>query len=95
MRLRSLNLLLDAVLGMAHPKRVVILGSSSLLATAPSLGEPGQPLETSDDADLLVQPVDDELAAILDEAVGPQSLFARRNGCHSPSVFDRELTRRD
>lgn len=75
--------LLDAVLGLAKPERINVLGSSSLLADHPVLGEPGQPLETSYDADRLLVPVDDEVAAILAEAVGQQSLFAKRNGCYA------------
>ena len=83
MRLRSLNQLLDATRALAHPNRVVVIGSSSLLPTHPELGEPGQPLETSYDSDLLLTPIDEEMAAILGEAVGQQSLFAKRYGYYA------------
>lgn len=61
----------------------MVLGSSSLLATAPQLGDPGGPLETTFDADLLVEPCDEQLAAVLHEAVGEGSLFAQRTGYHA------------
>jgi hypothetical protein len=83
MRLRSLNQLIEATRALAHPNRVVIIGSSSLLPAHPELGEPGQPLETSYDTDLLLTPIDEEMAAILGEAVGQQSLFAKRHGYYA------------
>lgn len=80
MRLRSLTQLLDATRALVRPDRIVIIGSSSLLLAHPELGEPGQPLDPSYDSDLLLSPIDDELAAVLGEAVGQQSLFAKRHG---------------
>ena len=83
MRLRSLIQLLEATRALARPDRIVIIGSSSLLPTHPGLGEPGQPLETSYDSDLLISPIDEEMAAVLGEAVGQQSLFAKRHGYYA------------
>ena len=83
MRLRSLIQLLEATQALACPNRIVIIGSSSLLPVHPELGEPGQPLETSYDTDLLLTPIDEEMAAILGEAVGQQSLFAKRHGYYA------------
>lgn len=68
-----------AVQALVHPERITVLGSSSLLATAPELGEAGQPLELSFDADLMIQPSDEEMAAIVHEALGEGSLYHRRN----------------
>ncbi len=56
MRLQFLTHLLDSVAALARPRRIVVLGSSSLLPTHPQLGESGQPLELSLDADLLLDP---------------------------------------
>lgn len=83
MRLRSLKHLVDAAKAIAQPERIVIVGSSSLLPDHPELGEPGHPLETSYDTDVLITPIDEELAAVLGEAVGQQSLFARRHGYYA------------
>lgn len=60
-----------------------MLGSSSLLATDRSLGDSGQPLELSMDADLLLIPFDDRIAAVVHEAVGEDSLFHREFGVFS------------
>jgi hypothetical protein len=68
---------------MARPDRMVIIGSSSLLPDHPELGESAQPLETSYDIDLLITPIDEGMAAILGEAVGQQSLFAKRYGYYA------------
>ncbi len=81
MHIRSLNHLVEAVRALARTERIIVLGSSSLLGTDPQLGEPGQPLELSFDADLLLHPDDDESARILHEAVGEGSLFHRRHAC--------------
>jgi len=83
MRLQFLTHLLEAVLALARSQRIIILGSSSLLPGNPELGASGQPLELSLDADLLVEPVDNMVAEILDDAVGPQSAFEQRHGYHA------------
>ena len=83
MRLRSLNRLLNSVQSLVEPDRIVICGSASLLPEHPSRGEASQPLDNSYDADLLLSPIDEEHAAILAEAVGQQSLFAKRHGYYA------------
>ena len=92
MRFRSLNQLLRVIQSLAEPGQIVIIGSSSLLPAHPDLGETGQPLEASYDADLIITPIDEEMAAILGEAVGQQSLFTKRHGYYAdilrPSMKD-------
>lgn len=83
MRLPALIHLLEAVKSLSSCERVRVLGSSALLARFPELGESGGPLELSYDADLLVHPCDERLAAMLHEAVGEGSLFAQRTGYHA------------
>lgn len=83
MRLPALIHLTEAVRALARSERIRVLGSSSLLARFPELGDDGGPLELSFDADLLVDPCDHELAALLHEAVGEGSLFAQRAGYHA------------
>jgi hypothetical protein len=83
MRLSFLIHLLDSVSALCAPKRIVIVGSSSLLPLAPQLGEPGQPLEVSLDADLLLDPIDQMTADMLQEAIGNESLFEKRNGYYA------------
>jgi hypothetical protein len=83
MRLPALKHLLSAVQSLARARSIRVLGSSALLASFPELGEAGEPLELSFDADLLVEPCDEQLAAMLHEAVGEGSLFAQRTGYHA------------
>ena len=83
MRLRSLTRLLEVARAVAEPRRIVIIGSASLLPAHPELGDTGQPLDASYDADFLLEPMDEELAAILGEAIGQQSLFTRRHGYYA------------
>lgn len=83
MRLRSLKHLLEAANAIGKPDRIIVVGSSSLLPENPTLGEEGQPLEQSYDTDMLLDPIDDELAGILAEAIGQQSLFAGRHGYYA------------
>lgn len=63
-----------------------MLGSSSLLASYPDMGEVGGSLETSYDADLLIEGVDEELAAIVQEAIGKESLFEAREGYYADTL---------
>ena len=65
---------------MARPEEIDLLGSSSLLGSDPTLGDPGQPLELSMGADLLLVPCDERVAAVVHEAVGEGSLFHREFG---------------
>ncbi len=83
MRLQFLTHLLESVEALAQPQRIVVLGSSSLLPEHPQLGNAGQPLELSLDADLLVEPIDESLAGVLKEAVGHESTFEQRQGYYA------------
>jgi len=83
MRLPFLKHLLDSVSALARPRRIVIHGSSSLLPTHPDLGEPGQPLELSLDADFLLDPVDQTTADMLKEAIGHESAFEQHHGYYA------------
>lgn len=83
MRLPALVHLIESVHSLGRSASIRVLGSSALLASFPELGETGGPLELSYDADLLVEPCDEQLAAMLHEAVGEGSLFAQRTGYHA------------
>jgi hypothetical protein len=81
MRLSALIHLVQSVRAVAQCDRIYVLGSSSLLVSFPELAEPL--LTATYDADLLVEPCDEELAAVVHEAVGEGSLFAKRTGYHA------------
>lgn len=83
MRLSALNHLIESVRSLSQCASVTVLGSAALLATRADLGEADGPLETTRDADLLIAPADDELAAMVHEALGAGSLFDARNGYHA------------
>ncbi|MEY2465613.1 MAG: hypothetical protein QOD03_134 [Verrucomicrobiota bacterium] len=83
MRLSALKHIVEAVHALAHSERIYVLGSSALLGSFPELGETSGPLELTFDADLLVDPSDEQLAALLHEAIGEGSLFAQRTGFHA------------
>lgn len=91
MRLPALKHLLGAVQSLARAERIRVLGSSALLASFPELGETGGLLELSYDADLLIEPCDEQLAAMLHEAVGEGSLFAQRTG-YNADILRLEIT---
>ena len=83
MRLPALKHLVEVVASLSRSERICVMGSSSLLGSFPDIGDAGGPLELTFDADLLVQPCDEQLAAMLHEAVGEGSLFAGRTGYHA------------
>ncbi len=83
MRLQFLTHLLNSVAALVQPRRIIVLGSSSLLPQHPQLGDAGQPLELSLDADLLLEPVDESLASVLKDAVGHESAFEQRHGYYA------------
>jgi hypothetical protein len=62
MRLRSLTHLLEELRSREASRKIVVLGSSSLLVFHPELGEGGDPLDLTYDADFLLDQVDRELA---------------------------------
>ena len=71
---------------LAPTRQIVVLGSSSLLASYPELGDPDSPLETSFDADLLIEGIDESLAAVVRESIGEGSLFQAREGYYADAL---------
>ncbi len=86
MQLRALRHLIESVQALSRSERLLVLGSSSLLPLFPDLGEEGGPLTTTFDADFLVHPASKEIADVLLEAVGANSLFESANGYHADIV---------
>jgi hypothetical protein len=83
MQIQSLRHLLAVVQAIASPEKVYVFGSAALLPEHPELGDAGQPLEVTQDADILVRPIDDALASALLEAVGKQGSFMQRFGYYA------------
>lgn len=80
MRLQSLSHVVNIAAAIAPGRRIVVLGSSSLLASFPHLGEAAGLVEPSRDADLLIEGVDAELAGVVRESIGEGSLFEAKEG---------------
>ena len=82
MRLHSLKHLVKAAGALGESRKVVVLGSASLLVSFPELGEAGL-LENTYDGDLLLEPISKEIAAFLNESLGQGSLFNSEKGYHA------------
>ncbi|MEI6070441.1 MAG: DUF6036 family nucleotidyltransferase [Verrucomicrobiae bacterium] len=82
MRLPALKHLVESVRSLGQSRKVIVLGSASLLASFPELGEM-ELLESTYDGDLLLEPINKEIAGYLVEAVGQGSLFRAEHGYHA------------
>ncbi|MCP5546372.1 MAG: hypothetical protein H7A50_03260 [Akkermansiaceae bacterium] len=91
MTLAALQQLIFAACALASDRRFVVLGSASLLASFPDLGEEDSPLSTTYDADLCPEPFDELTAIMLDEALGEQRAYYRRHGYHADILNDSIL----
>ncbi|MEX2580369.1 MAG: hypothetical protein WD342_15025 [Verrucomicrobiales bacterium] len=88
MTLASLQHLVRAARSLAEDKSLLVLGSASLLATFPELGDPEAPLSSTYDADLCPEPFDELTAVMLDEALGESRAYYRRHGYHADILRD-------
>ncbi len=91
MRVHALNHLVESARVLGQSRKVIVLGSASLLVSFPELGEQGL-LEKTYDGDLLLDPINKEIAAFLTEAIGRESLFQAQQGYHAdilhPTIVD-------
>jgi hypothetical protein len=91
MLFQSLEHLARSALVLAQSKRICVLGSSSLLASFPELGEEGL-LDNTFDADFLLDPVSKGVFELLKESIGEGSLFEKEKGYHAdilhPSIVE-------
>ena len=91
MLVQSLEHLAQSALALAQSRKIFILGSSSILASFPELGEAGL-LDNTFDADLLLDPITKGISDLLKEAIGEGSLFEKERGYHAdilhPSIVE-------
>jgi hypothetical protein len=91
MLIQSLEHLARSALALAQSRKVIVLGSSSILASFPELGEAGL-LDRTFDADFLLDPVNKGISDLLVEAIGEGSLFEKEKGYHAdilhPSIVE-------
>jgi hypothetical protein len=67
---------------LAEDCQVIVLGSASLLASFPELGDGSEPLTATYDADLCPQPFDETTALMIHESLGESGAFHLRHGYH-------------
>ncbi len=88
MTLSALQHLLRAALALAEDRQIFVLGSASLLASFPELGDSGALLASTYDADLCCEPFDELIGTMLDEALGENRAYYRRYGYHADILRD-------
>ena len=88
MNLAALQHILKSAQALADDCRIIVLGSASLLASFPELGQPGSPLVSTFDADLCPLPFDEATGTMLNEALGESHAFHARHGYHADILRD-------
>lgn len=88
MNLGSLQHLVRSVRALAEDCQVIVLGSASLLASFPELGDGSEPLAATYDADLCPQPFDETTALMIHESLGESGAFHLRHGYHVDVLRD-------
>lgn len=91
MTLAALQHLIRAASALAADRKFLVLGSASLLASFPELGETSSPLAATYDADLCPEPFDELTGLMLEEALGENRAYFRRHGYHADVLRDSIL----
>lgn len=91
MTLEALQHLLRSAHALTEDRPILVLGSASLLASFPHLGDPSGPLTSTFDADLCPDPFDELTAIMLDEALGENRAYYRIHGYHADILRDSIL----
>lgn len=97
MKLSGLQHVIKAAQALAEGCGIIVLGSASLLASYPFLGDENGLLVSTFDADILPDPFDELTAVMLDEALGDGRAFYQVHGYHADVLRDsiRETLPRD
>jgi hypothetical protein len=91
MNLAALQHLIRSAHALAEEVPLLVLGSASLLASFPDLGDPQGLLASTFDADLCPDPFDELTAIMLDEALGENRAYFRIHGYHADILRDSIL----
>ncbi len=91
MTLAALQHLIRSASALAGDRRFLVLGSASLLASFPELGEASSALAATYDADLCPEPFDELTGLMLEEALGENRAYFRRHGYHADVLRDSAL----
>lgn len=88
MNLAALPHLVRSVRTLAQNHKMIVLGSASLLASFPDLGDGTEPLAATYDADLCPQPFDEATAIMIHESLGESGAFHLQYGYHVDVLRD-------
>ncbi len=91
MTLSALQHIIRAAQALAEDREFLVLGSASLLASFPELGDTESPLAATYDADLCPDPFDELTGTMLDEALGENRAYYLRHGYHADILRDTIL----
>lgn len=91
MNLAALQHIIRSAQALAEDIPLLVLGSASLLASFPELGDAQGPLATTFDADLCPDPFDELTAIMLNEALGEDRAYFRIHGYHADILRDSIL----
>lgn len=91
MTLSALQHIIRAAQALAEDRTILVLGSASLLASFPELGNAESPLASTYDADLCPDPFDELTGTMLDEALGENRAYYQRHGYHADILRDTIL----
>jgi hypothetical protein len=91
MNLPALQHIIRAAQALADDRDMLVLGSASLLASFPQLGNPEAPLAATFGADLCPDPFDELTGTMLDEAMGENRAYYLRHGYHADVLRDTIL----
>jgi hypothetical protein len=91
MTLTALQHIIRAAQALAEDRMILVLGSASLLASFPELGDGDSPLSATYDADLCPDPFDELTGTMLDEALGENRAYYLRHGYHADILRDTIL----
>lgn len=91
MNLSALQHIIRAAQALAEDRRILVLGSASLLPSFPELGNAESPLAATYDADLCPDPFDELTGTMLDEALGENRAYYLRHGYHADILRDSIL----
>ena len=91
MNLPALQHIIRSAQALAEDRDILVLGSASLLASFPQLGNADSPLAATYDADLCPDPFDELTGTMLDEALGENRAYYLRHGYHADILRDTIL----
>jgi hypothetical protein len=91
MTLEALQHLIRSASALAEDRQFLVLGSASLLASFPDLGNERALLSATYDADLCPEPFDEITGQMLQEALGENRAYFQRHGYHADVLRDSIL----